>query len=133
MAGIRLSSKSEMKIQKLLLLVLAFSLAPRPGHGQYTNIELERVIVSRSLSGHVYTSGLKSPVEGATVELCGTGWDTVIASTKTDDKGFFTLKKPPGRLFYIRVSLLNCDPLLVRVRVRRLATHHLTLLITVAT
>ena len=46
---------------------------------------------SRTLAGHVFVWGTE-PVSGVTVELCSDDWKTVFKSTKTDEKGHFSLE-----------------------------------------
>jgi hypothetical protein len=62
----------------------------------------KEISVSRELAGNVLVKGTDAPAGGVLVELCSSDWKTVLASTKTDEKGHFSLEKP-GRLFYVRV------------------------------
>jgi len=124
-----------MKTQKLLILIFVLShLAASSAQAQgAVLIQKEGVVVSRSLSGHV-DIGLENALgNGVTVELCSPDWKTVLASTKTDDKGYFSLKKPRGKLFYMRLSSYGVDPYQLRVRVSKLARHNLLIHLTVAT
>jgi 5-hydroxyisourate hydrolase-like protein (transthyretin family) len=54
----------------------------------------KEISVSRALAGHVLVQGTDAPADGVTVELCSSDWKTVLASTKTDEKGRFSLVKP---------------------------------------
>jgi hypothetical protein len=47
---------------------------------------------SRTLAGHAQIGGTDVPANGVTVELCSSNWKTVLASTKTDEKGYFSLE-----------------------------------------
>jgi len=123
-----------MKIQKLLVFFGAIlSLAVGHGHAQTTLVEQEGVVLTRSLSGHVDAGTPKVPVKAATVELCSSDWKTVLASTKTDDSGYFSLDRPAGKLFYIRVSSPGLNPFQLRVRVSKHVAHDLTIDLIVAT
>jgi hypothetical protein len=62
---------------------------------------------------------------GVTVELCSPDWKTVLAATKTDDAGYFSLEKSPGKLFYLRFSSPEVNPFQVRVRISKHAAHDL--------
>jgi hypothetical protein len=116
-----------MKTQKLLLLVvLLSSLAAQSGRAQ-RQVQIERIFVSASLSGHIYMVLSRVPADGVTVELCSSAWQAVIASTKTDASGYFALAKPPGSLFYMRVSSYGLQTLRIRVRIKKHATKDLTL------
>jgi hypothetical protein len=124
-----------MNIQKLLIPVFVLShLAASSAQAQgVVLIQKEGAVVSRSLSGHV-DIGLENTLgSGVTVELYSPDWKTVLASTKTDDKGFFSLKKPRGQLFYMRLSSYGVDPYQLRVRVSKLARHNLHIHLTIAT
>jgi hypothetical protein len=60
----------------------------------------KQISVSRTLAGHAEVGGTKVPANGVTVELCSSNWKTVLDSTKTDEKGYFSLEKSAtGKLF----------------------------------
>ena len=83
----------------------------------------KEISISRALAGHVLVRGTDEPASGVTVELCSPDWKTVLKSTKTDQKGQFSLE-PPGRrkLFYIRLSAPGMDIYQLRVRIDKHAT-----------
>lgn len=87
--------------------------------GQTQVVVQEGVLVSRSLSGHVNIGLEKVGGKGVTVELCSPDWKKVLASTKTDDNGYFSLEKPPGKLFHLRFSSPGVNPLQVKVRLSK--------------
>jgi hypothetical protein len=93
----------------------------------------EGVIVSRSLSGHVNIGLEKVAGKGVTVELCSPDWKIILASTKTDDNGYFSLEKPPGKLFYLRFSSTGVNPLQVKVRLSKHAAQDLSIHLSIAT
>jgi RHS repeat-associated protein len=66
--------------------------------------------------------------------LCSSDGKTVLASTKTDEKGAFSLTKPvSGKLFYLRVSASGMDIYELRVRIDKHAADDLTIRLSVAT
>ncbi len=93
----------------------------------------EGVIVSQSLSGHVNIGLERAAGKGVTVELCSADWKTVLASARTDDKGYFSLEKPVGKLFHLRFSSTGVNPLLVQVRISKNAGHDLSIHLSIAT
>lgn len=64
----------------------------------------KEISVSRALAGHVLVWGTDEPTSGATVELCSTDWKTVFKSTRTDEKGHFSLEPPATGHEYPRAS-----------------------------
>jgi len=93
----------------------------------------KQISVSRALAGHVLVWGTE-PASGVTVEVCSSDWKTVITSTKTDEKGHFSLERPAtGKLFYIRVSAPGMNIYELRVRIDKHATQELTIHLSVAT
>jgi hypothetical protein len=97
-------------------------------------VALKTISVSRTLAGHVYVGGTDEPANVVTVDLCTSDWKTVLASTKTDEKGYFSLEKPANeKLFYIRVSAPGMDIYEVRVRIKKHAAQELTIHLSVAT
>jgi len=94
----------------------------------------EKVSVSRALAGHVNVGMAQEPAKGVTVELCGPDWQSVIASTKTDNDGYFSLKKPAtGKLFYIRLSAPGINPSQLRVRLQKHGPPELKIHLAIAT
>ena len=94
----------------------------------------KEVSVSRALAGHVLVSGTDEPASGVTVELRSPDWQTVLASTKTDEQGHFLLEQPKtGKLFYIRVSAPGMNIYELRVRIDKHAAQELTIRLSVAT
>lgn len=115
----------------LLALVLLFAV----GRGYpTTRIVQQQVSVSRALAGQVLVRGTDEPARGVTVELCSPDWQTVLASTKTDEQGHFSLAQPAtGKLFYIRVSSPGMDIYELRVRVKKHTAQELTIHLSIAT
>jgi len=94
----------------------------------------EKISLSCALAGYVLVRGTDQPASGVTVELCSSDWKTGLTSTKTDEKGHFSLKPlATGNLFYIRVSAPGMDIYELRVRIDKHATQELTIHLSVAT
>jgi hypothetical protein len=107
-----------MRFSRLLLSCgFMFFFAVAIGHAQNTVIVQKWVSVSRALAGHADFGMSKVPADGITVELCSPDWHSVLASTKTDRNGYFSLDKPKsGELFYVRLSAPGVNPYQLRVR-----------------
>jgi hypothetical protein len=120
-------------LMQILFPVLALLLTMGTGHATMKVVQKE-ISVSRALAGHVLVQGTDAPADGVTVELCSSDWKKVLASTKTDEKGHFSLEKPAsGKLFYIRVSEPGMDIYELRVRIDKRAAGDLTIHLSVAT
>lgn len=115
----------------LLAAVLFFVV----GTAYATELVIQKEIsVSHALAGHAIVWGTDEPVSGATVELCSSDWKTVLASTKTDKQGHFSLEQPAsGRLFYIRVSAPGMDSYELRVRIKKRVAQELKIRLRIAT
>jgi hypothetical protein len=100
---------------------------------QTTLVVQEAEIVSRSLSGHVNIGLEKAVGKGVTVELCSPAWKRVLASTKTDGTGYFSLEKARGHLFYLRFSSPGVNPFQVKVRIRKHGARDLSIHLSIAT
>jgi hypothetical protein len=97
-------------------------------------IEQKKISVSQTLSGYVVVRGTEQPMDGATVEICEPGWKTVLASTKTNQAGYFSLENRGLKgVVYIRVSAPNMDIYQLRVRIQKNASPNIRVLLSVAT
>jgi hypothetical protein len=122
-----------MKAAKQLVLGLIVFWAIANAHATMLVVQKE-VSVSRALAGHVAVLGTGEPASGVTVELCSPDWKRVLTSTKTDEKGHFSLEKPRnGTLFYIRLSAPGMDIYQLRVRIEKRAAQELKIHLSVAT
>jgi len=118
---------------RFVMMALVLLLAVGSGYST-ERVMQKKISVSRALAGHVLVRGTDEPASGVTVELCSSDWKTVITSTKTDEKGHFSLERPAtGKLFYIRVSAPGMDIYELRVRIDKHATQELTIHLSVAT
>jgi 5-hydroxyisourate hydrolase-like protein (transthyretin family) len=114
-------------------LALVLFLAVQAAHSTQL-VEQGWISVSRALAGHVLVVVSDKPANSMTVELCSSDWKTVLASTKTDEKGYFSLEQPAsGKLFYIRVLAPGMDIYELRVRIKKHAAQELTIHLSVAT
>ena len=115
----------------LLAAVLIFAV----GTVDATELVIQKEIsVSHALAGHALVWGTDEPVSGATVELYSSDWKTVLASTKTDEQGHFSLEQPTtGKLFYVRVSAPGMDSYELRVRIKKQVAQELTIHLSIAT
>jgi hypothetical protein len=99
-----------------------------------TLVVQKEIYVSRALAGKVLVKGTDEPADGVTVELRSSDWKDVLASTKTDAKGHFSLETPrTGKLFYIRVSAPGMDIYELRVRINKHSAQELAIRLSVAT
>jgi hypothetical protein len=123
-----------MKIPKqIALLTLIFSLAVETGYSTLRVVQKE-ISVSRTLAGHVLVQGTDEPATGVRVELRSSDWKTILASAKTNEKGYFSFEKPAaGSIFYIRVSAPGMDIYELRVRINKSGAEELTIHLSVAT
>jgi hypothetical protein len=120
-------------LQRILLLGLGLFLAVGDGHSTTLIVQRE-ISVSRAPAGRADIRGTDLPASGVTVELCSTDWKSVLASTKTDGHGHFSLKRPAtGKLFYVRLSAPGMDIYQLRVRIERHAAQELTIHLSIAT
>jgi hypothetical protein len=118
--------------KQLVLLTLILFLAVETAHSTMRVLQKE-ISVSRALAGHVIVRGTDEAANGATVEVRSSDWKKLLASTKTDEKGYFSLEKPvAGNLFYIRVSAPGMDIYDLRVRIGKNAAEQLTIRLSIA-
>ena len=115
-----------------LLPIVVFSVALC---GNATELVVQKEIsVSRALAGLVTVLGTGEPASAVTVDLCTHDWKRVIVSTKTDDKGHFSLEQAGDtKVFYLRVSASGMDTYQLRVRIDRHAGQELNIRLSVAT
>jgi hypothetical protein len=120
-------------LKRLLTVGLVSLFGVGTGHSTML-VGQKEVSVSRTLAGHAEVGATNVPANGVTVELCSSDWKTVLVSTKTDEKGYFSLEKPETeKLFYIRFSAPGMDICQFRVRVKKHAASELTIHLSVAT
>ena len=129
----RSSSSNNMKSSKCLWLVMLVFWIAGSVQGQTQLVVQEGVLISHSLSGHVNIGLEKVVGKGVTVELCSADWKKVLASTKTDENGYFSLEKPSGKLFHLRFSSAGLNPLQVKVRLSKHAAQDLSIHLGIAT
>jgi 5-hydroxyisourate hydrolase-like protein (transthyretin family) len=131
-AGI-LVEKTMRTAKRFVLLTLVVFVAVSTGYSTMRVVQKE-ISTSRVLAGHVLVQGTDEPADGVTVELCSSDCKTVLMSTKTDEKGHFSLEQPAtGKLFHVRVSAPGMDIYELRVRLRKQSTQEMTIRLSVAT
>jgi 5-hydroxyisourate hydrolase-like protein (transthyretin family) len=122
-----------MTVKAAKLLALGIVLWTMGAHATIRVVQ-KKVSVSRALAGHVAVLGTEEPASGVTVGLCSPDWKKIIATTKTDDEGHFSLEKLANtRLFYLRVSAPGMDIYQLRVRIEKHAAEELKIHLSVAT
>ena len=103
------------------------------GYAQATLVIQQKISISQALAGHVNAGMEHKPAQGVTVELCSPDWQTVIASAKTDDHGYFSLERPAtGKLFYLRLSAPGINSYQLRVRIQKRGPRDLTIHLSIA-
>ncbi len=118
---------------RIAITIICFCLSMPRSQAQNTVVTREGIVVSRALSGRVEVGTDKTPVKGATVDLCSADWKDVVASVKTDENGHFSIQHQSGKLFYLRVSSPGLNPYRLRVRVDKRSKDDLTIRMDVAT
>lgn len=97
-------------------------------------IEQSGVVKSRTLSGHADFGESFPAANGITVELCSADWRIVLASTKTDRDGYFSLAPPKaGKVFNVRLSAPGVNIYKLRVRINKHGLRELTVHMQVGT
>jgi hypothetical protein len=123
-------------MRRITKIVVGFTvfLSVATGRAQNTVVEQGWVSVSRTLAGHADIGLDKVPAENIMVDVCSADWQTVIASTKTDKNGFFSLpKSKSGQLYYVRLSAYGVNPYQLRVRIKKHVPQDLRIHLQVAT
>jgi hypothetical protein len=120
-----------LKFTKSFLLVFILS-------ALYANatelVQQKQIAVSRALAGQVVVLGTEEPMNGVTIDLCSPDWKKVIASTKTDAKGRFSLEQVANaKIFYLRVSAPGMNIYQLRVRIDKRSVHEIRIHLSVAT
>jgi hypothetical protein len=110
----------EVIMKQFLRACVFLILVTSAGHAQTTVFIQERVTVSHALAGYADLGMTKTPAEGITVALCSSDWSTVLASTQTNARGYFSLEAPKaGSIFYLRLSAPGVNPYQLRVRIKK--------------
>jgi hypothetical protein len=94
--------------------------SPTPAFSDHSTVQFERVFKSQSLSGTIQISATNNLLNGVLVEEMTPNWKTVISSTKTEEKGHFSIPSKAGKnIHYLRLSFYGCHTTYVRVRITR--------------
>jgi hypothetical protein len=103
-------------------------------HAQTAVIIQKWVAVSRVLAGYFDVGLVKVPAENITVEVRSSYSGTLLATTKTDPRGYFHLETPKSEgIFYLRLSAPGMNPYELRVRIRKNGPKELHVHMSIAT
>lgn len=99
--------------------VLIFGVCGFAGALQTTEIEQAGVVNVKALEGHVDFASTGLAAKGVLVELCKPNWKAVIASTRTDERGYFSFKTPKSAgISHLRLSAPGVNTYKMRVRIK---------------
>lgn len=114
-----------------LVIALVISCCSVPGNSQIEILH-EKPFKAQSLSGVVRLGPPPGVVaDGVLVEECSSDWKTVMASTRTDGNGHFSLANSKSKgLHYLRLSGHDLQRTCVKVRISKLA-HKKELILTI--
>ncbi|HTX77941.1 MAG TPA: carboxypeptidase-like regulatory domain-containing protein [Terracidiphilus sp.] len=88
---------------------------------QNQTVVYAKVFSVQSLSGIVQDEAGK-PIRGAKVEELTDGWKATLSVVLTDEKGFFLIQTHQRHtLHYLRFTMPNFNPVLIKVRASRWA------------
>jgi len=91
-----------------------------PAFSDVSSVEYDWVFKSQSLSGTIRIGGSGDSLKGALVEEMTPNRKTVVSSTKTDEKGHFSIPSQASKnIHYLRLSFYGCHTTYVKVRITR--------------
>ena len=105
--------------------------SPIPAKSNETTVQYDWVFKSQSLSGTIRVgcgncmkgasiNETSTVLKGALIEEMTTGWKAVISSTRTDEKGHFSIPSQASKnIHYLRLSFYGCHTTYVKVRITR--------------
>jgi hypothetical protein len=102
---------------------------------QWETVEFAKPFEARVMAGVVRVGLSGEAAGGISIEECTKGWKLVLASTKTDESGHFSLGASNAKgVHYLRLTGPGMKPTLVRAKIRKSASNQeLSLTIFVAT
>jgi hypothetical protein len=107
------------KASHALVLLACLAGASRPAMAGVETVEIGKIQVVKAISGVVRDPN-GAPISGATVEEVSPDWKTVIRTTTTDASGTFGfVPTAKNRVYHLRISLTNFNPLIVHVKLSR--------------
>src|SRR4051812_31176031 len=123
--GSAMTVKSKLLVSGLAIVSLC---------GNATELVVRKeVSVSSALAGQVRVRGTGEPANGVTVDVCTPDWKKVLVSTRTDEKGHFSLEQTGNaKLLYLRLSSPGMDIYQLRVRIDEHGKQELDIRLSVA-
>ncbi len=85
------------------------------------SVEYGNVLKSRSLHGRVVIENTKDALEGVLVEDCGSDWQSVTQTARTDNTGNFVFRAAGKGVHFLRFSMKGMQTVKIAVRVSILA------------
>lgn len=118
---------------QLVIGAVCLVLLTAPAFCQYQVVRYEKPFRIRRLAGTV-VDRLGHPIEDVRVQVCAEHWTDCETSTSTDTDGKFSFPSLSGkRLYYLRLTIRNFDPLEVKVKVSHFGKKTAILQMVVAT
>jgi len=91
-----------------------------PAFSDHSVVQYDWVFKSQSLSGTIRISPSDDSLNGVLVEEMTPNWKTVVSSTKTNEKGHFSIPSQASKnIHYLRLSLFGCHTTYAKVRITR--------------
>lgn len=122
-----------IRIGIMILSVLTIGTSA-PVVGQNTLHIYEKALKAHTLAGIVRVGHGGEGAQGVLVEKCSEDWNTVMASTLTDEQGHFAFPRATRKGFhYLRLSGPGITTVLVKVKICRSAPQELSITIPFST
>ena len=91
-----------------------------PAFSDHSAVQYDWIFKSQSLSGIIRIHPSEDSLNGVLVEEMTPNWKTVVSSTKTDEKGHFSIPSQASKnLHYLRLSFFGCHTTYAKVRITR--------------
>lgn len=120
-------------ISRSVAAVLAVVVLASAAFAGIDTVEIQKVQIVRAVSGTV-SDPAGAPIVGAVVAELGMDSKTVIRTVQTDTNGHFSLPaRSHQRIYTLRISMDNFNPLIVHVKTSRWARTMLKLHLWVST
>jgi hypothetical protein len=122
-----------MKFATAVSVALVLTAIPVETRAGIETVEIGTLQVSKSLSG-VVVDQMGSAIKSALVEECSPNWQNCNEATRTDTMGFFSFKSAnKQKIHYLRFSMHNFNPVVMRVRLSNWTTKQLKVRLHVST
>jgi hypothetical protein len=114
----------------LILLADVFLLLSTASFSQNEIIQISEPIKVKSLSGPVSLGRSPEGIKGVLVESCSRDWKTVIASTHTDENGYFVFPNAcANKTYFLRLSLSGAHTLLIKAKISNASDKELAIVL----